>query len=63
MKLFYQSGLLRKPGPVRTLTEPQKFKNNAFRLKFSLTNYPIHQNQDLVAGSAHEQCIFKIINE
>jgi len=53
---------LRKPGPVRALAEPQKFKNNAFRLDFSLSNYPIHQNPGLLAESVVGFSMFQIIN-
>jgi len=53
---------LRKPGTVRALAEPQKFNNNAFRLNFSLSNYPIHQNPGLLAESVVRLLMFQIIN-
>ena len=54
--------LLRKPGPVRALARPQKTKNNALRLNFSLSNYPIHQNPGLLAESVVGFSMFQIIN-
>ena len=53
---------LRKPGPVRPLAELQMLKNNAFRLNFSLSNYPIHQNPGLLAESVVRLFMFQIIN-
>lgn len=53
---------LRKPGAVRALAEPQKFKNNAFRPNFSLSNYSFHQNPGFLEESAIGFSMFQIIN-